>query len=293
MKQVLALLLLALPIWAVDLDSAFVLNSKAVDVGENIYMYDSSMEVCCGPDFIFETGMYYPWVKVDIPQNVALDGSYMNDEGVFVYRSELDSMVAVILDFSSRLMTLEGLQYKAECPVHLAEDSSSFVEDSPCPHNWDLEAVLLFELSRLQTLGVLKISAEEADSIAEVVSSRMESALDSGADFEFLVYRYDAEKFENKDTAYVQKTTIASALSYFPELTGIAQKNKGRGVSHVISLGQKTFLVTGTKPGASYRLFSANGVLLKSGRLESGGKIQTPTVPAVLKVDGGKAFWLK
>lgn len=243
-----------------------------------------------GSDRLIEIGEYYPWIKIGIPQEIEIADSLANENGHFVYRSAADSLVAVILDADARTLTLEGLAYKSVCELFLDSASGIWSKDSACPHDWDLKAVFLSEFSHLQSVGVLKISAEAADSLALHIVAKMEAAL-SGGDFEFLVY-HPAEG-ASTDTAFVEKKTLASAAPLLTTKILSAVKSGGLGKVQAATLGAGFFRISGAKPRTKFSLYSANGALLNRGFLPGDGKIFAQTLPAILRLRSGETLLLK
>ncbi len=271
MKQVLALLLLALP----------AVGAESVEVEQTPFRPWTAIS--------FEEG-FLPFDKSGICAEDSLaEVVHCSEDGNVAYYSTLDSDYAVFL---------RGLGFE----IWGVQETYSF-SDSSYQYKTTLADVVKHEFLKFQEWGIIDISADSAATLIDKMRKIMGGFNGIRYDYGRACDTGDGVWGLLADSSYMLcqgfpiyggSSIPSELLELLPELaTARALWTKSPGVWGFRRISSGTFLVTGAKSGMAYKLFSVNGVLLKSGRLESGGKIQTPTVPAVLKVDGGKAFWLK
>ena len=170
------------------------------------------------------------------------------------------------------------------------------------------------EFPRLQKAGVFKGSAEQADSLVTHVFELCQRFYSKDYGYGGCVFNPPEQRGRNggKDVDMVDMplalaavagefTILLDTLNTCPELKfpvdtiidiatpflRLPQAN-----ASFVKLGQNRYQIAGIKPNSTYKAFSLNGQLLKSGSLE-GNVFAAPALPVILMLDGGRSIFLK
>lgn len=219
----------------------------------------------------------------------------------WVYRSELDSTMIVIV--SEKVVKVARVTY--------SEDESTRADSLFTVKHKD---VYKDEFPRLQKAGVFKGTAEQADSLVTHVFELCQRFYSKDYGYGGCVFNPPEQRGRNggKDVDMVDMplalaavagefTILLDTLNTCPELKfpvdtiidiatpflRLPQAN-----ASFVKLGQNRYQIAGIKPNSTYKAFSLNGQLLKSGSLE-GNVFAAPALPVILMLDGGRSIFLK
>lgn len=218
----------------------------------------------------------------------------------WVYRSELDSTMIVIV--TEKVVKVARVTY--------SDDESSRVDSLFTVKHKD---VYIDEFPRLQKAGVFKGTAEQADSLVNHVFELCSKFYCKEFGYTGCEYNppYDRRRNQGLDIDMVDMplalsavagefTILLDTLNTCPELkfpvdtvdTAITFLRLPQASASFTKLGQNRYQIAGAKPNSTYKAFSLNGQLLKSGSLE-GNVFAAPALPVILMLDNGRSLYLK
>lgn len=258
-------------------------------------LFDTTTLISVVPDSVrpidpfLDYGIHYPWVQIGLFNDVELDLSKFNENGNFFYKSKSDSNIAAVLDANSRVLTLESmvkrscLQYSYE---QKSDSSGNTSNQFVAVLDYDLKSLVVPEILYLQSVGVLKISKDAADSLAHHILKVMENAVGENDAFDFIVYNHSTKSDIDKDTAYVKRERESGVfndnLRETLKLNYLRIKNLKFSIAK--RMGKNTFFIKNVPFGAQYRLLNINGAVIKRGVILKNATIQVPTLPIILMV---------
>ena len=254
----------------------------------------------------------YPATAIYLFEDSYLDLSKMNQrepavrnvsdsDTAWVYKSELDSTLFVIV--TEKFVKVARVAY--------SDNQDDFVDSLFNVHH---DAVFKDEFARLQKAGVFKGTAEQADSLVNHVFELCSKFYCKEFGYTGCEYNppYDRRHNQGLDIDMVDMPLALSAVAgefsifldtlnfcpdykYPPESTTIIPVADWRMATPKASfakIGAGLYRIAGVKPGSTYKAFSLNGQLLKSGSLD-GDVYAAPSLPIILMLNDGRSVYLK
>ena len=173
---------------------------------------------------------------------------------------------------------------------------------------YPMTSIIIDEFKMYHECGFLKMPWAQADSIIRHIVFDFMLDGDTTADWEDGDY-YNATGLEMKASFVVPgeerknpmeiglpdwKLTLPSNVIELMESVSVPRTNAvALTTPQVHKLVPGKFAVVGLASETPFQLFDLNGKVLKSGKLKSGGVVNTPTHPAILKLENGAQFLLK
>ena len=224
-----------------------------------------------------------------------------DSDTAWVYKSELDSTLFVIV--TEKFVKVARVAY--------SNNDRDFVDSLFSVHH---DAVFKDEFPRLQKAGVFKGTAEQADSLVNHVFELCSKFYCKEFGYTGCEYNppYDRRRNQGLDIDMVDMPLALSAVAgefsifldtlnfcpdykYPPESTTAFPAADWRMATPRASfakIGAGLYRIAGVKPGSTYKAFSLNGQLLKSGSL-NGDVYAAPSLPIILMLNDGRSVYLK
>ena len=213
----------------------------------------------------------YPKDFVDDNKKAFFDENCFAENSEIGFVSLLDTTVAFFISWEKNAFWITLWRNHQQCSETYPNDTTYGT-----PGTYAFSEVLEFELTRLQTLGIIK------NDIAE---------------FKILVEKWIAEKIatNKKCPGTIDWATTGigpGCCSLVESSTAIRSLRLEKSDElFTYKLTEKFFRIEGVPEYAAYRLFDLNGKLLQTGKL-SGMSLKIPTLPAILEI-GGKSILVK